>query len=635
MGSRQKALFATAMAVLLLAPASAARADGLRIVLQFAESMMGMDFETSSEDIRKRKADKRKESKKTRQSAGTDTTVPPGTKTDRPASVPAPTLPTPLSTADAARYLRIFALQDEAKWTEADKLIGEIENKILMGYVLRQRYLNPCCYRSKYKELKAWMASYGDHPGAEDIYKLARKRKPRKAAAPRSPWGVVSPQRFWSPWTPEVLPRPRLSRRQAREARAIVRRFDRYVKRDYLKNARKWIGRKRAERLLGAARIDQMRTLIAKRYLQLGKFETAYDVADPAAKRSGRYVQEARWIAGLAAWALKKYGPAADHFVHVATARGENDWFVSGGAYWAARAYAADGKPDSAKQWLERAATFSRTFYGVLARHKLGLKHDFAWTVPAGDTDHIARIARAKQGERAFALIQIGRLPEAGEELMRQYFRNREIMGETYLAVAHHARLPGLAYGLSARLLARGGDKHDGGLYPIPAWTPKGGFVLDRPMVYAIMRQESAFRANATSPAGARGLMQLMPATASWMAKDRSLRRKNVDKLYEPLFNIHLGQSFFALLLRQPAISNNLFFAISAYNAGEGNLAKWEVRSDPLLFIEAIHLRETRLYVERVMYNLWAYRIRMGQKPVSLEALAKDQWPRYVAQEAK
>lgn len=639
MGSRLRTLLATAAIVAPLAhPAAAGAADELRTVIQWAESMIGVDFSTQENDQARRAREEKR--KKDAQSASRGTAKSPGDAAkprtgDARTAVAGPPLPTPLSSDDATRYVRIFALQDAAKWAEADKLIAALGNKALMGYVLRQRYLNPCCYKSKYSELKSWMAAYGDHPGAEDIHKLALRKKPRRAAAPKSPWGVVSPQRFWTPWRPEVLPRPSLSRRQAREARAVVRRYDRYVKRDRLKGALRWIGRKRAKRLLGAATIDKMRTGVAKRYFQLNKFETAHKLASAAAKRSGKYIDEAPWIAGLSAWALKKYGEAAEHFVRVASAKDEGDWFVSGGAYWAGRAYAADGKTESAKQWFERAATFSRTFYGLLARQRLGKKHDFDWSITRIDPNHLARIAESAQGKRALALIQIGRLPEAGQELMRQYFLNREIMGETYLAIAHRAQLPGLSYGLSARLIARGGDKHDGGLYPVPAWTPKGGFILDRPMVYAIMRQESAFRAGATSPAGARGLMQLMPATASWMAGDRSLRRKNVDRLYDPLFNIHLGQQFFALLLRQPAIRNNLFFAVSAYNAGEGNLAKWKVRGDPLLFIEAIHLRETRLYVERVMYNLWAYRIRFGQKAVSLEALARDQWPLYSAQEKK
>ena len=88
-------------------------------------------------------------------------------------------------------------------------------------------------------------------------------------------------------------------------------------------------------------------------------------------------------------------------------------------------------------------------------------------------------------------------------------------------------------------------------------------------------------------------------------------------------------------MLARPAIQGNLFFAVAAYNAGEGNLNKWKLRDDPLLFIETIHLHETRGYVERVLYNLWVYRLRLGQEAPSLAALASDKWPQYIAQDGK
>jgi soluble lytic murein transglycosylase len=166
-------------------------------------------------------------------------------------------------------------------------------------------------------------------------------------------------------------------------------------------------------------------------------------------------------------------------------------------------------------------------------------------------------------------------------------------------------------------------------------WQPKDGYQVDRALIYAIMRQESAFVTTARSTAGARGLMQLMPSTAAFIAADRSLRREKVDKLYDPRVNLTLGQKFIKFLLDRDTLKNNLFFVLSAYNAGEGNLQRWTVRDDPLLFIEAIHLKETRIYVERVMYNLWVYRYRLGQETPSLDDLAEGRWPTYRALDGK
>ena len=82
-------------------------------------------------------------------------------------------LPAILMPADVSRYRVIFKLQRSGEWKAADKIIKKLEDRILMGHVLAQRYLHPTKYRSRYRELKAWMADYADHPEAERIYKLA------------------------------------------------------------------------------------------------------------------------------------------------------------------------------------------------------------------------------------------------------------------------------------------------------------------------------------------------------------------------------------------------------------------------------------------------------------------------------
>ncbi|MFQ5468379.1 MAG: hypothetical protein ACE5DS_09630, partial [Kiloniellaceae bacterium] len=108
-----------------------------------------------------------------------------------PDSTEALRLPEILSSADAGLYRNIFTLQERGKWRAADKRIARLVDKRLMGHVLAQRYLHPTAYRSKYKELRDWMAKYADHPDAKRIYKLALKRRPKnykrsaKAAAPR------------------------------------------------------------------------------------------------------------------------------------------------------------------------------------------------------------------------------------------------------------------------------------------------------------------------------------------------------------------------------------------------------------------------------------------------------------------
>lgn len=188
-----------------------------------------------------------------------------------------------------------------------------------------------------------------------------------------------------------------------------------------------------------------------------------------------------------------------------------------------------------------------------------------------------------------------------------------------------------------ARKLARDGRMLDYARYPIPAWQPQDGFTVDPALLYALMRQESGFRSSATNGgSGALGLMQLMPRTARMM-KDSlaatSISLASEDDMADPVTNITLGQGYVRHLLENGLVQGNLIYMLTAYNAGPGRLAEWKAaidyRGDPLLFIESIPSRETRVFIERVLANMWIYRIRFNQSTPSLDALAAGEWPGY------
>src|SRR5262249_37381968 len=158
-----------------------------------------------------------------------------------------------------------------------------------------------------------------------------------------------------------------------------------------------------------------------------------------------------------------------------------------------------------------------------------------------------------------------------------------------------------IALGLGVMAEHQPGMRADSDLYPLPHWRPAGGFTVDRALLFALIRQESSFDAEAQSTAGASGLMQLMPATAA------ALGGRPAD-LHDPATNLALGQKYLRRLLADPAINNNLFLMAVAYNAGPGWLMRWRAADptpDPLLFIESLPSQETRNFVERVMANVW------------------------------
>jgi soluble lytic murein transglycosylase-like protein len=211
------------------------------------------------------------------------------------------------------------------------------------------------------------------------------------------------------------------------------------------------------------------------------------------------------------------------------------------------------------------------------------------------------------------------------------------------LAVAEAAELPALSLRLAKRLVDGDYDGWDerrlgGALYPVPPWEPAKGFTIDRALIYAVMRQESHFKMYARSRIGARGLMQLLPSTAASVAKGRRFRGRERARLYDPALNIQLGQRYLARLLKTSSVGGDLFRLATAYNGGPGNLRSWTRLSkaeDPLLFIESLPIRESRMYVERVLTNLWIYRARLGQPAPSLGAVAADSWPAYQALDGK
>lgn len=551
----------------------------------------------------------------------------------------AETAPEPLSAKDAELYSRIFDVQENGDWRAADALIKQLDDRLLMGHVEAQRYLHPTKYRSHYKELKSWMAAYADLPDAAMVYKLALTRRPSRAAAPAHP---VQPGRAWvgfgvsdSAAQPSA-PRKRLSSEQRRRANTLSHMVRSYLQKGATKAAKQVMVSDEAKRLWSDAEMDDARARLGYAYLMDGRVNWAYTWAGDAANRSGRYVVQAHWIAGLAAWRLERYADAAKHFEAVAEAAGESAWMRSAGAFWAARSHLVDRRPDAVSVWLEKAAASPRTFYGLLASRLLGRDFDLDFGVPVLAESMIDAIAATPKGRRAMALLQIGEERRAERELRNLALASDRDQANAVLVLASRMGLEALSVQLG-RLLYPGGGGPAAVAYPLPDWEPEGGFRVDRALIYAVVRQESGFNPKAKSGAGASGLMQLMPRTAGFVAGDRGFHRKSAKRrtLFEPDVNLTLGQKYIEILLSDTNIAGDLFLMTAAWNGGPGNLNRWRRRvddgNDPLFFIETLPSRETRNFIERVLSNFWIYRQRLDQPVPSLDAIAAGRWPVYTA----
>jgi soluble lytic murein transglycosylase-like protein len=344
------------------------------------------------------------------------------------------------------------------------------------------------------------------------------------------------------------------------------------------------------------------------------------------------------WQAGLEAWRQGKMDRAAAEFEKTAKAEDSTPWTVSGAAYWAARAHLKARHPEQVSKWLKVAAEHPRTFYGQLARRALGMESAFDWSVRPLTETETKQLEKSKIGARALALLQVGKLRLAEDEMQALLAEAGPELAGALVTVSQLANLPSLSLKLGTMIEAQYGTTIATALYPVPGWTPRGGFDVDRALLYALMRQESGFNPDAESGVGASGLMQIMPATAAYMAPHvEGYNGEAGAVLRDPVTNMSVGQEYVRQLLEDGNVEGDLFLLTAAYNAGPGNLAKWRKGAgydqDPLLFIESIPSRETRFFIERVLANLWIYRQRLGQASPSLDAIASGAWPVYDRQE--
>lgn len=560
--------------------------------------------------------------------------------------------PSVLVPSDSDLYAEIFDLQRDGLWDAADALIARLNDDLLLGHVLYQRYMHPTKYRSSYAELKAWMADYADHPGAARIYALAAKRRPANHAYPVTPKAVDLPNMDLVETLdglaqevdeePLAMPDSRKyegkTSAQRRQIRAAQRQIRIMVQRGNVTNALERLSTRAHKTLFDPVSYAESLGIIARGYYRYHYDDKAMEVAAQAAALAGDDAALAHWWGGLAAWRARNYDAAGDHFEALSGSVEADEWLRAAGGFWASRAYLVGEQPARVSSMLRVASLYPRTFYGLLATRALGETPPLDFEMPRLSETTSELMARIPAARRAIALAQVGQADLADAELRRFVDELPPSLAVSLLALADATGMADVAFRLGHDMLRGEGLALDGALYPVPGWRPAEGFTVDRALVFAIVRQESRFRVRAKSRAGARGLMQLMPTTAAYMA-GRRFSGAARSELFDPDLNLALGQKYIHYVLDQDYVDGNLLYGLAAYNAGPGNLLKWRDRidyaDDPLLFIESMPSRETRKYIERVLSNYWIYRMRLEQEPVSMDALIGGDWPLYVARDGR
>ena len=545
-----------------------------------------------------------------------------------------------LSEKDIARYKKIFALQKSGDMDGADKVIKRLSNNVLMGFVLYERYLHPSAYVTSFEELKRWMLNYGSYPGAKSIYKLAKTKDASRIGEVQKPRDKIALRMIEEP-TVVYGKKYTSSKAKTAEAKSLEREINKLLKDNRPTQALKLLNKDPRKNQLDTVQQDQLRGKIAARYFYGGHYRQAYEASTKAVARSKGQVPRAAWIAGLTSWRKNGFKSASQFFSLAATSPYSSGWMRAAGSYWTARAYMRLGNSKKVSAWLEKAYAHPRTFYGMLATRALGRDFNFEWDIPAFTQDHYNLIDQTKEGRRAIALVSVDKNNLADRQLLRLDPKKNKALRRAMLAYAEYAELPSIALRLGARMKHDNGALYDAAFYPVGGWIDYSEYTIDPALVHAIMRQESRFDAEAQSYLGASGLMQIMPATASYVAGNSFYKTKaGKAALLDPKTNIDLGQRYIQRMLNHPGVKGDLVSMLVAYNAGPGNLKRWRRDmsggDDPLLFIESLPAAETRSYVERVLSNYWMYRLRANSfaksdaKIRSMEMLVQGHWPAYL-----
>ncbi len=530
--------------------------------------------------------------------------------------------------SDVVLYKKAFRAIDAADFKRVNDLTSSLGNNIILGHVLAEKYLHKD-YKSSFAELKEWLELYADLPQAVRIYNLAVKKG--KASELTSPRKMSECSRV-SGWKDEDL--KHLSAADINYLAVQVGKFRKALRSGKTKAARLVLEQKKFRQKAPDKYWDELAASLAMKYLVDNQNQMAWEWGVRASRRKTSGV--APWVAGLSAWRMKNYKNAATYFSRLAQSGNSDDWLVSAGGYWAYRAYSRAGQTTKAKQMLKTAAQYRHTFYGILASYKSGQPLTYHWDAVAylnnfNSIDYIYELLGSPSIRRAVLLLHAKRKDLAEQELRHGYYEMSDKQKEATLYIANQYQMHALAIRVCGDLSRPQEDvSYDGVAYPIPSWIPDKNWQVDKALVLALIRQESGFKPEAKSPAGARGLMQLMPNTAYHITKDISLKHDS-QKLLKPEISIELGQRYVNYLLNKPFINGNLFYMMAAYNGGPSNLIRWEktanYNNDPLLFIEVIPSAETRIYIERVMANYWIYNMRFDLPNPTLQQVAEGNWP--------
>ena len=362
------------------------------------------------------------------------------------------------------------------------------------------------------------------------------------------------------------------------------------------------------------------RRLVARKLLDIGDPRTAYRIArDAGLPTKDVYQTDSEFHAGwIALRFLNDPATALQHFSRIAVGS-RNPTHLARAGYWKGRAHEAMGRSHDAREAYQAAAAHSTSYYGQLARARLGLPQ-----IGLRDAPRPARGAGTFEVVRALELLYaIDERDLATTVLADVADRVEDIDALAALAEVTARRNDARNMLILGKGALNRGYPFDHYAYPvsgIPKYETIGPDV-ERGLVFAIARQESAFNPQAISPAKAMGLMQVTPPAAKTICRRFGATYNAKRLLSDPAYNAMLGAAELGALVDDYRGSYILTFI--GYNAGRGRVRDWierygdprDPRVDAVDWVERIPFSETRNYVQRIMENVQVYRARFGGGP--------------------
>ena len=368
----------------------------------------------------------------------------------------------------------------------------------------------------------------------------------------------------------------------------------------------------------------EQKFIIARKKIDEKKYADAYKLLDNHGVLEVSSLAKAEWHLGwLALSFLDKPEIAIEHFKKMYNAVGY-PISKSRGAYWIGRGYEKINNLNEANKWFKIAGEFNATFYGQLSASKIGTKKIKISNQYSLDTQEYKKFLKTELARAAILLYELKHSSDA-KDIIKHFGGEDSKLELRILAGALSQQIERFDYAIQISKQA----SYEGISllelnYPTIE-TPKvvaNKEILDSPYILALIRQESEFDASANSWVGARGLMQIMPATGKILGKRTKLGYSIQKLTTDEYYNIKLGSYYITELYEN--FGNNIYLALAAYNAGPHRVSRWlkkygdprKNEIDTIDFLEHIRFEETRNYVQRVIENIHVYKYVLKNKPI-------------------